>query len=102
MLYSRGAGIAGYGNTIPSRSFVFELPKELEKKGFFYLRLSSATDVRVNLDFLSFSGFYNSNLAYFSGYGIVYGLLISMILYNFFIFFVLKKGVETIQFVCGL
>ena len=73
-----------------SRFFAFELPPGAFEGKPCYLRLSSETDVEVNLDIETSVGFgQREGLGYFI-YGIVNGILLAMVLYSFFLLLSLK------------
>lgn len=73
-----------------SRYFVFELPPGAFGGDPCYLRLSSRTDVKVSLDIETAIGFAQREGREYVVYGILYGILIAMILYSFFLLLSLK------------
>ena len=73
-----------------SRFFAFELPPGAFEGKPCYLRLSSETDVEVNLDIETSVGFGQSEGLGYTVYGIVNGILLAMVLYSFFLLLSLK------------
>jgi diguanylate cyclase (GGDEF)-like protein len=75
---------------IASRKFLFTLPPDLSRNQYCYVRLESRFEVLVNFNVWSSLAYFRHSLLYFSAYGIIYGILIGMILYNFFIYVSLR------------
>lgn len=73
-----------------SRFFAFELPPGAFEGKPCYLRLSSETDVEVNLDLETSVGFGQGEGLGYIVYGIIYGILLAMVLYSFFLLLSLK------------
>ncbi|WDP86855.1 MAG: hypothetical protein HUN05_18425 [Desulfobacter sp.] len=99
-LVCQGAGVAGKPRAYFARNFVFDLPNSSQGE-YAYLKLVAKMDVLVGIQMLSTRGFQNQNTRYFLFYGLIYGILISMILYNFFIFAVLKDKTYFYSVVSG-
>lgn len=73
-----------------SRFFVFELPAEAFVGNPCYLRLASATDVSLNFGLETSLGFARREGVDYIAYGLLYGILLAMVLYSFFLFLSLK------------
>lgn len=89
---SSGAKAAMRPSEPRSRFFVFELPPGAFEGKPCYLRLSSVTDVEVNLDLETSVGFAQSESIGYITYGLLYGTLLAMILYSLFPLFSLKDS----------
>lgn len=87
---STGAGSPARPDDIPSRFFLFSLPQSAVGGEYCYLRLASAMDVSVQLNALSVLALRQRNIENFTGFGIIFGILLSMFFYNLFIFIALK------------
>jgi len=75
-----------------SRFFVFELPPEAYEGKPCYLRLASATDVSLNFDLETSLDFARREGLDYIAYGLLYGILLAMVLYSFFLFLSLKDS----------
>lgn len=75
---------------IPSRSFLFETPGGMVRSDFAYLRLESAMDVSFSVLQWHSVELGVRSVRYFLAFGLIYGILIAMIAYNFFIFISLR------------
>ena len=75
---------------IPSRSFLFETPGGMVRSDFAYLRLESAMDVSFSVLQWHPVELGVRSVRYFLAFGLIYGILIAMIAYNFFIFISLR------------
>ncbi len=73
-----------------SRFFVFELPPEAVEGNPCYLRIASATDVSLNFGLETSLGFARREGVDYIAYGLLYGILLAMVLYSFFLFLSLK------------
>ena len=73
-----------------SRNFLFELPGDLQSDQYFYIRLESSMDVSVSINIWSAKALHRNDLYYYGAFGLIYGVLLSMILYNLFIYIALK------------
>lgn len=87
---STGAKSPARPGDIPSRFFLFSLPQSAVVGNYCYLRLASAMDVSVELNILSALALRRSNIENFTGFGIIFGILLSMFFYNLFIYIALK------------
>ncbi|HWP68969.1 MAG TPA: 7TM diverse intracellular signaling domain-containing protein, partial [Rectinemataceae bacterium] len=85
-----GAKAAVWPSEPQSRFFAFELPSGAFEGKPCYLRLSSETDVEVNFDIETSVGFGQSEGLSYIVYGIIYGILLAMVLYSFFLLLSLK------------
>ena len=72
------------------RSYVFELPAGFLEDAYFYLRVRSSISLNFSLLAWQPSQYAAWTVADFYGFGVIYGVLLSMILYNFFIFLTLR------------
>jgi diguanylate cyclase (GGDEF)-like protein len=75
---------------IPSRSFLFEVPAGTLRAEYAYLRLESAMDVAFSVRQWNPVELGMRSVRYFLAFGLIYGILIAMIVYNFFIFVSLR------------
>ena len=75
---------------ITSKNFLFELPSDMPGDRYCYVRLESRFEVLVHLNVWSALAYSRANVLYFAAYGIIYGILLGMILYNFFIYISLR------------
>ncbi|MCE5256960.1 MAG: sensor domain-containing diguanylate cyclase [Spirochaetaceae bacterium] len=75
-----------------SRFFVFELPPGAFDGKPCYLRLSSMTDVEVNLTIETSVGFAQNEGNDYIAYGLLYGTLLAMVLYSLFPLLSLKDS----------
>ncbi len=74
----------------PSRFFLFETPEKTLRAEYAYLRLESAMDVSVWINQWQPLALSLRDVRYFLAYGLIYGILLAMIAYNFFIFVSLR------------
>ena len=75
------------------RTVVFEVPPGFNQEAYFYIRLKSAISLNMPLILWTPEAFIGRAWKDFFGFGIIYGVLVSMILYNLFIFFFLRDKV---------
>ena len=85
-----GAGRVPSETELLSRHFLFELPTDIPADRYFYIRLESSVDVSASINIWSALELRKHDLYYYASYGLIYGILLSMILYNLFIFIALK------------
>jgi diguanylate cyclase (GGDEF)-like protein len=93
-MYASGAMKSASANEPHSRYFYFNLPPEAfraaQREAPCYLRLSSSTDVLMNIELVAAAEFAKSEARSYLAYGIVFGILIAMAFYGFFLFVSLK------------
>ena len=75
------------------RMTVFKLPDSFRDNAYFYLRMESSIALNMNVTVRSAEAFINRAIPDVYGFGVIYGILISMICYNLIIFFVLRDRV---------
>jgi diguanylate cyclase (GGDEF)-like protein len=73
-----------------SRYFAFVLPPGAFAGNPCYIRISSRTDVLVDVDLETLASFSRSEDIASLAYGLIYGILIAMVLYSFFLLISLK------------
>ena len=75
------------------RSFVFKLPTAFDEQAFFYLRVQSSISLNFSLLVWTPAEYAAWTIPDFYGFGIIYGILISMIFYNLFLYASLRDRV---------
>ncbi|HSV95825.1 MAG TPA: diguanylate cyclase [Spirochaetota bacterium] len=73
-------------DVISSRFYLFEIPPGVPHGAHLYLRLESSMDVTVRFNLWRTIALRQRDVLYFLAFGIIYGILLGMIAYNFFIF----------------
>lgn len=81
-----GALVPPQPGELRSRSFLFPLPKGTLEGGRCYLRVESATDVEYHVHVRTVAGVLKRSGFESVVYGVVFGVLIAMALYNLFLF----------------
>ncbi len=93
-VYASGAMNPASPSEPHSRYFYFNLPQGAFRAAFrdepCYLRLSSNTDVLMNIELVAAAEFAKSEARNYLSYGIIFGILIAMAFYGFFLFVSLK------------
>ena len=74
------------------RGVLFELPLDFDPQGWFYLRLRSAISLNTPITLWTPGRLADMVLRDYLGFGVIYGVLLAMILYNFSLFFNLRDG----------
>ena len=87
-----GARLRARPGEAPSRYFLFELPASALSGAPCYLRLASETDVETRVFAWPALAYARRALAEGAAYGLIYGVLAAMLLYNAFLFFALRDG----------
>ncbi len=88
--YESGAKVKGAPSGIHTKNYIFPIPGGTSPGDEFYLRIESTMDVQVWPGLTTENELRKKDLAYIASYGIMYGILCAMVLYNIFIFFVLR------------
>ncbi len=78
---------------VPFRSPVFKLDTACDPTGVYYLRLGSCGPATVPITLYPIQGFIKHAIHDYFSFGLIYGVMISMIFYNLFIYFALRKGI---------
>ncbi len=73
-----------------ANSWVFSLPDQVRQDQFLYLRLASSSALRLPVVVWQTNAFISDAFLKNMGFGIFYGILTAMFLFNLFIFFVLR------------
>jgi diguanylate cyclase (GGDEF)-like protein len=81
-----GALMPSQEGELRSRSFLFELPPDAREGGLCYLRVESDTDVEFHASVRSEAELSREGQLESLAYGIVFGVLIAMALYNLFLY----------------
>jgi len=76
--------------TILDNTWIFELTNELNDKNFIYLRLESTSALRLPVHVWNSEDFVGEMLFKNLGFGAFYGILLGMLIFNLFIFSVLR------------
>ena len=89
---AKTAGVSRPSATMDIRdnTWVFPIPQQIRKDHFLYLRLESTSALRLPMVLRQSSDFISETFLKNMGFGIFFGILLSMFLYNLFIFFVLR------------
>ena len=93
LLKKAGSDRSQVPQDIVFRTTVFQLPDSFRDNAYFYLRMESSIALNMNVTVRSARAFINRAIPDVYGFGIIYGILISMICYNLIIFFVLRDRV---------
>jgi two-component system, sensor histidine kinase LadS len=88
--YRAGALLPQRPDEPPSRFYPFVLPSDVRTNEFCYLRLEGSMAVSVKVTVESPLAMARADTIYAASYGVIYGILIAMILYNLFIFLSLR------------
>ncbi len=75
---------------IKYRSFIFTLPANIKHDTFFYIRIESTSSLNTHIEILSDKAFQQNTIKDNIGFGILYGIIISMALFNLFLFISLR------------
>ncbi|MBP2627489.1 MAG: periplasmic/7TM domain sensor diguanylate cyclase [Firmicutes bacterium] len=78
---------------ITHNTWVFQLPHHFGQDKFIYLRLESTSALRLPVAFWQKEAFFRDSFLKHSGFGVIYGIIFAMLLFNLFIFFVLRDKV---------
>ena len=78
---------------IPSRTSVVALPESWDSQGWFFLRIKSDISINFPLRIYRAGAFIQHLLPDLYGFGILFGILIGMILYNLSIFLFLRERI---------
>jgi diguanylate cyclase (GGDEF)-like protein len=73
-----------------SRFFLFALPKTVFSGSPIYLRVASSMDVELHLSIWESNALVREESLEYGAYGIIFGILLAMALYNFFLFISLR------------
>jgi len=71
-------------------TWVFQLPPTLNEHQFIYLRLESTSALRLPVTFWQIDAFFRAAFIKNVGFGAFYGILLAMLLFNLFIYTVLR------------
>jgi two-component system, sensor histidine kinase LadS len=85
-----GAMRPAQAGDIPSRFFLFSLPRGAVSGNYCYLHLASGMDVSVELNAWPALALRDRDILNFAGFGIIFGILLSMFFYNLFVYIALK------------
>ncbi|WDP90191.1 MAG: GGDEF domain-containing protein [Desulfobacter sp.] len=77
-------------NQIPSRMSVVALPPQWHGPSYFYLKVKSDMSINFPLRIMSAEGYINGIIPDLYGFGILFGILLGMILYNLSIYLFLR------------
>lgn len=78
---------------ITHNTWVFSLPHQFSESNYLYLRLESTSALRLPVILWQKEAFLKESFLKQSGFGVVYGVLLAMVLLNLFIFFALREKV---------
>ncbi|EPG64354.1 7TM diverse intracellular signaling [Leptospira wolffii serovar Khorat str. Khorat-H2] len=96
---SKGYSVKRFGDALPfqtreinHRDFIIEIPFDpaTDKETVFFLRVESESTVSLPMEIVSEKAFSNTNSTEQFVFGLYYGLIFVMALYNLFIFFTVK------------
>ncbi len=87
---STGAMSEARPGDIPSRFFLFELPRGAVSGEYCYLHLASSMEVSVHLNVWPDLALRRRDIVNFFSFGIIFGILLSMVFYNLFVYISLK------------
>jgi diguanylate cyclase (GGDEF)-like protein len=87
---SGGTRLPASAGEIASRYYDFAIPATALDGGYCYARLESSLAVEARIECLSVLAFAQRELLYAAAYGVIYGILAGMFLYNAFLFLSLK------------
>jgi diguanylate cyclase (GGDEF)-like protein len=68
-----------------SRYYFFSLPAGALRGKPCYLRISSTTDVLMNIELVTASSFVQEQARSFLGYGLLFGIIVAMVIYSIFL-----------------
>ncbi len=75
---------------IIDNTWVFQLPKEMNEQKYIYLRLESTSALRLPIICWNADSFIADSFLKNLGFGAFYGILLAMLIFNLFIYFVLR------------
>ena len=78
---------------IRARSFILELPTDFRDGDWFYVRIQSVVSINMRVTAWTQDALTTHIWTDFLGFGIVYGILLGMTLYNFFVYLFLRDRV---------
>lgn len=88
--FSAGARVEERNEKHRSPWYIFELPRTALHGDYCYLRLQSAMAVELHTQAWPALALWRKDALYCIAYSLIYGVLIGMVLYNFFLFVVLR------------
>ena len=78
---------------IPFRSYILELPTDFKDGDWFYIRIQSVVSINTKVTAWTHEAITLHTWMDFLGFGVLYGILLGMTLYNFIIFLFLRDRV---------